>query len=1097
MSLQIYTSNRMEQLVDGLAGVVARPLASPFARETIVVQSKGMQRWLSMELASRFGAWANGDFPFPNAFVWRLFRDLIAGLPDKSPYDPAVLTWRVMGLLPAMLGRPGFEPLAAYLGGGAKDGAGETAALPLCASNTGLKLFQLSEKIADTFDQYTLFRPELLSGWEAGRGDDWQSALWRELVAQTDAPHRARVRDDFARMLLAPGFDRGLLPSRVSLFGVSYLPQFHLDVFALLARHAEVNLFLLSPCAEYWGDLVSARERARQPQSPEPGDEGNPLLSSLGRLGRDFSDTVLSLDAPVLAQNDQYVPAGYGAMLHALQSDILLLRSPTDGLLPLSPADRSLRFHSCHSPMREVEVLHDQLLACLEEDPTLAPRDILVMTPDIETYAPMISAVFDGVEDVRQRIPYSIADRGIRRDGDAAEALLAILALPGGRFGVTSVLDILESPPVGRRFEISGNELETVRDWLVQTGVRWGLDEEDRARRGAPPYRDNSWRAGLDRLLLGFAMPDEGRLFAGILPFDGVEGEGASILGRFAEFVESLAAACRELERPRRPEEWVATVRSLLDTLLAVDEEGAREMVAISRVLDDLVDCQRSAQFSGEVTLDMFRSWMAEQLEREDRGLGFLTGSGTFCAMLPMRSIPFRVIALLGMNDGAFPRQNRPPGFDLMARHPRRGDRSLRDEDRYLFLEAILSARDRLHISFVGQGIRDNAEIPPSVLVSELVDYVEARFEVCLGETSCSPSAEPVNGEGKSETGQPRGVATELVFVRHPLQPFSPAYFTGQRELFSYSMENCAALREKFAGKRTDPPFLSRPLPDAPEFRDITIATLLRFFDNPVKFLLMNRLGIRLGGAAAPLEEREPFSLDHLDNYGLKQELVAACLEGGVMEDLLPVARGRGILPPARHGDLLFADLRREAAGFAEKVRARAGTMTFLPPLEVELELEGFRLSGRIAGIAPERLVRYRCARMKGKDQFRLWVEHLILNTVADPAYPRESLLIMADRCITLSPVADAGQQLANLLGWFRAGLSEPLRFFPETSLAYGAKGEWNPDRARRAWEGSEFAKGEGEDPYLDLCFRREDPLAGDFDRIARELLSGMLASMA
>ncbi|HEY5975324.1 MAG TPA: exodeoxyribonuclease V subunit gamma, partial [Geobacteraceae bacterium] len=487
------------------------------------------------------------------------------------------------------------------------------------------------------------------------------------------------------------------------------------------------------------------------------------------------------------------------------------------------------------------------------------------------------------------------------------------------------------------------------------------------------------------------------------------------------------------------------------------------------------------AGFAGEVTPEVFRSWLAARLDRQERDLGFLGGGVTFCAMLPMRSIPFRVIALIGMNDGIFPRQNRPVGFDLVARHPRRGDRSLRDEDRYLFLEALLSARDALYLSYVGQGIRDNAELPPAVVVSELLDYVAARFTTGRGEPACSPSP---------------GQASEAFITRHRLQPFSRAYFTDEHGLFSYSAENCQALQERPAIPRDSVPFISRPLSLVDGQQELTLATLLRFFANPARFFLEQRLGVRYAALAEPLEGREPFSVEGLAAYQLKQELLELSLAGGDPATFLPVARARGLLPPARHGEMLFTGLAQEVGSFALQVRQEGGAAPELTPLEIDLVCGGVRLVGRLDRLVPDRLLRYRCAKLKGKDLWGIWLEHLVLNAVLAVGYPRRSCLVMQDRSISLAPVEDAAKHLERVLDRFRQGLCEPLHFFPESSLAYATKKGWDLVKARRAWVGSDFSRGEGDDPYLERCFRGGDPFAGDFALIAQELLTPLLECM-
>jgi exodeoxyribonuclease V gamma subunit len=437
---------------------------------------------------------------------------------------------------------------------------------------------------------------------------------------------------------------------------------------------------------------------------------------------------VLEISDAASAQKDIYGEP-YGAhLLERIQSDILNLSGAEEGMNKrlLDPDDRSLQIHSCHSPMREVEVLYDNLLALLEQLEGLAPRDIVVMTPDIETYAPYIATVFEGCQDPARKIPFSIADRNFTSDGEIASVFLKLVNLPGSRLTVPQLFDILEAAPVSRRFDLDDDELEIIRGWLVETRVRWGMDERDRERFGLPGYRDNSWQAGLDRLFLGYAMPDDGScLFNGKLPYDEMEGSSAQTLGKLVEFVGSVAEFARKLARPRTLVEWRDELRTLLGEFIAADDDSAREHSAIAGVIEEIGELEDQSGFTEKVEVSVLRSWLSARLAQEENGLGFMTGGVTFCAMLPMRSIPFRVVALIGMNDGAFPRQSHPPGFDLIAKNPRRGDRSLRDEDRYLFLESILSARDSLYLSYVGQSIRDNSEIPPSVLVSEFLDAID------------------------------------------------------------------------------------------------------------------------------------------------------------------------------------------------------------------------------------------------------------------------------------------------------------------------------------------------------------------------------------
>jgi exodeoxyribonuclease V gamma subunit len=1061
MSLKIYTSNRMERLVDGLERVIRAPRpapCTPFTKEIIVAKNKGMQRWLSMELARRIGVFANCDFRIPRRMVEGIFASVLPDSPEGDAFNPEVMTWRLMGLLTEAVGEPGFEEISSYL----------------IDDVDGLKTMQLAQRIADTFDRYSEYRPELLLGWEEGKDQDWQAQLWRRLAATAETKHRARLYQEFHETR-----DLSVLHGhqRISVIGIATLPPPYLKVLARASEAMEVNLFLLNPCREFWGEIVSEKKLEYLRKSGVADEEwletGNPLLASWGKLGKEFFNEVI--DTCGGATEDSFVDIAGDSILHTVQRDILELKGGQQPARPAREDDLSILVHSCHSPMREVEVLHDTLLSLFEEDPSLSPRDVLVMTPDIETYAPYISAVFGAPSDENERIPYSIADRSRRSEGEAAQALLAILRLCGGRYGVSTVLDVLETPPVARRFGMSGDDLETVRGWLRATNIRWGIDEKQRAEEHLPAFRENSWEAGLDRLLLGYAINGEGReFFNGILPFDDLEGGVAVVLGRFVSFCEKIFAHTRGLTKPRQTALWEEALRDLLTEFILPDQDGERELLSLMDLARKLRECGERGDFKGEVGIEVVRYWLEEQLGQADSGFGFLTGGVTFCAMVPMRTIPFPVVGLIGMDDGAFPKADRKQSFDRMAQKPRPWDRSKRDEDRYLFLEALLSARRRLHISYVGQSIKDNSEMPPSVLVCELLDYLGKSF-VC-GDSGYNP------------------------VLHHPLQPFSPKYFHQGGRLFSYSQQNYRGAVAKLTPQKAPEPFLSTPLEPWEDDSTVTLRSLIDFLCSPAKTLLRHRLGIRIEQGVEPLEECEPFCLPTLVKYNLEQEIVAAVLRGEEVSAPFAVSRGRGELPPGECGAALYDALSAPAAEFAAKV-AEAASGDPLEPLDVDVRLPGGRIIGRIGSLRRDRLLLYRYTKLKAKDQLRLWVEHLALNCANAESYPRASTFLAADATINLPPVEDCRELLDQLLTLYRKGMGFPVKFFPETSLEY-AKKVRDPKKASKAladaagkWRGSDFMPGECKDEHCRRIFGDDNPLDAEFIATALAVWEPLLAA--
>jgi len=1072
-NFRIFTSNRLEILADQLSRVLREPQPSPFDPEIVVVQSKGMERWICLQLAERHGICSNFRFPFPNTFVHEIFRSVLKTLPKTSVFDPEVMTWRVMKALPSLTEEPAFEALRLYLESGRSD----------------LKRFQLSQRIADLFDQYLLFRPEMMFQWEKGKARHWQALLWRELVQGHENAHRAALAKELFTALERSSGPLPGIPGRISVFGISALPRFHVQVFASLSQVAQVNLFLMNPSEEYWGDILAAWEMKKKAKRAKAASEeelhmekGNSLLASMGALGRDFFEMIQEFDVEEVSSYEK--PEG-GDLLSCIQLDVLSLQD-RQKKKDVSSEDLSIQIHSCHSPMREVEVLRDQLLRMFEEDPDLLPKDVLVMMPDVETYAPYIQAVFDAPQEDARRIPFSIADRSIRKEGGIGETFLNLLDLQGSRFGVTQVLNILECEAVRRKFGISDDNLETVRRWISDTRIRWGIDERHKSELGLPSFPQNTWRAGLDRLLLGFALPGhEERLFSGILPYDPIEGAETLTLGSFAEFVETLFKRTTSLGALRRLEAWQQELAGLLDDFFEPGEEADREIQLIRRMLDELVKTAKAALFEEEIHLRVVRNNLERRLDQTGFGLGFMTGGVTFCAMLPMRSIPFRIICLLGMDGEAYPRQAKPLGFDFMSRYPKRGDRSRRNDDRYLFLEAILSARDRLYISYVGQSIQDNSEIPPSVLVSELIDYVEQGFEI----------------SGRN--------IREHLHPRHRLQAFSPEYFKNHQRLFTYSEENYEIAATMMANRKEPGPFLGTGLSEPDEsWRKLDLHSLCAFFTHPTKFLLNRRLGIYLKERSALAEEREPFEVQTLERYLMEESMLRRRLQGRSLKGDFPLAAASGRLPHGPVGQCIYEGLSPGVEHFAEELSPLLGKS----PLEThdfQIDVGRFSLSGSLEHVFEEKMVRYRYARLKGKDIVVSWIHHLVLNCVRVEGYPRDTLLAgltgksgeeRKRLFYEYAPVEEGEAILGGLLNRYWEGLREPLPFFPETSLRYAemrlSKGkplDLALEQARKQWEGSEWVRGEVEDPYCQLCFGNRDPLNSAFEEIAVEVFEPLL----
>lgn len=1063
----LHQSNRLEVLLDQLLTMLATPLAEVMAPETVIVQSQGMARWLSLMLAEKQGICANLDCPFPASFIWRLFTALDrAKLAAPSPYEPEALLWSIMEIIGRLLEHPAFGEVKAYVN----------------RQGPELRRYQLASKVAALFSQYLIQRPEWIRAWGAGSGPpleneamNWQAVIWRELLARHGQTHRVALFDAMRAYPAAELLVRISLPERLSLFGIPALPQAQLAVFSHLSQAVDVHLFLLTPSQHYWGDLAGKKELARAALTDKSLDpvadlhleEGCPLLTGLGRLGRDFQSLLLSLDE--VAEEAAFVDPGTDTLLTLIQSDILAgLRGEAlpENLARRYPPDSSLQIHAAHSPLREVEILYDQLLDLLQDNLELEARDILVMVPDISTYAPMIDAVFLQQAEPGRSIPFSIADR--HSPGAIATIFFELLTLAGSRAEVNQVLAVLAQEPVRSQFGFSAAEMTALQTHLARAPIHWGLDGAHRQRFGVPPQEVGSWQHGLDRLLLGYLMPgDEARLFAGILPYDLLEGSDGELLGKLLHFHQALGALAEQCRHRYPLGQWQDLLHGVLATFVGSREEDHRQLQKIRSAITALAIDAETAGFGEQISLEVVSAALREKLTPAfDQD--FLSGRVTFCQLVPMRSIPFKVICLLGMNDNAFPRAARAVGFDLMEKDRRPGDRDRRDDDRYLFLETLLSARQTLYLSYVGLNDRDHRQAPPSVVVSELLEYLGQRL---------AWSREQV----------------AALVRRHPLQPFSRRYFSG--ELFSYSPPNREiagrlGANQVFGGLFAEPGArLAAPAQAGPELPEVAIADFIRFFEHPVRFLLRNRFDLLLDDYFDRPEARECFSLDSLDKYQLALALTERELAGSAPEQQQLIIQKRGELPVGRGGGYYYHQVRREVLGFAEAIKKARGAEE-LEALPISLPCGPLRLSGSLSGLWAAGLCLYRPGLAKNigyRGLIGAWIRHLLLNAAATEA-PRQTHYVFRDTCLGFAPYAEASQELARLAEIFVAGQSQPLPLFPRSSYAYaqtiwGSKAETDLSaralaQAEDLWRRGDFlgAAPEKEDPYLAAAFGEADP---------------------
>lgn len=1089
LALHLHRSNRVDVLAHALGDVIEAAPLPPLVGEVVMVHGRPIASWLSMRLAQRFGIWAHASFPFPRRFALQVMTAVLGPAADALALDDAAsLQWLLLPALDRRLDDPGFVELRRY-----------------CRDDpTGIARFQLAARTAQLFESYLVHRPDMMLSWEQGDDEQWQAQLWRDVVARRGPQHFARLHRACIDALHHGNGPVPGLPARVSLFAIASMPPTHLALVNALARRVDVHLFVPSPSRAWWAELRSHRRaRARDPEAVLASDEGHPLLASLGTLGREFQG-LLEGCGDYREPRDLYLePDAPEHALGVLQGDLLDLRVRGDGAalpaMPLHDDDDSIAVISCHSRLREVEVLHDRLLALLAADPSLQPRDIVVYLTDVDAYAPLVEAVFERGRDDTTAIPCSIADRSPRAESPTLEAWLRLLALVEGRMSASDVLDLLVLEPVALRFGFSPDELDTIAEWIANAGIRWGIDAAHRREHGQPGRDETTWAFGLRRMLVGYAMPGHQRdMFAGVLPFDDIEGTRAELLGRLCVAMDTLFGLVAQLAAPRCIADWRIALEGAVAAVLAPRPTAQWELDDLRAAIAAVDDSAARAEYDGGVPLAIVRDAVLAAIDGTHGGLRGGRGAGVcFCALAPMRVMPAEVVCVLGLSDGSFPRGGGGVDFDLMRRTPQPGDRQLRDDDRYAFLEAIVAARRRLLLGYVGQSSQDDRDLPPSVVLAELLDL--------LGATMVVPGTEALGPVARAAAVRRR------IVVREPMQPFSPRNFGADDDprLFSFEASWCAGANALQHGRPTRAPRLfTRPLSPWPEDEPVPLERLVRMFQAPQHELLRRRLQVNLKEWQRERSDREPMELDGLARWRLGDQLLAHRLEGLSRAQSHALLANSGGLPLGAVGEAELDALLLAIDPIAAAAHEACGGDVRAPVVEVDLAIGGRRLLGHLRNRHPRGLVVTQFSRPGARHIVALWIHHLVACALA-PGEPIESVLFGRDEKqgtvveVRLVTEPEPLPLLATLLDRWSIGMREPLLFFPKASTTFVERFAEAPHlgvppalaAARSAFHARNV--GEADDEAVRRIFGDADPLVPGFTLFDAPMAAGDFVTLA
>ncbi|WP_439028945.1 exodeoxyribonuclease V subunit gamma [Gordonia terrae] len=1091
--LILHRAERTDTLADALAEVLSSPLRDPMRAEIVSVPVAGVERWLAQHLARRLGSGTTGsdgvaaniDFTGPG----RLADAVAAAVTDgtrlqtatrssaSEPWRAAELTWPVLRVLDDRIDDPELDVIARHIGGGDAE-----------SPRIGRR-YATARHIAELFEHYGRSRPSMIADWAAGTDLDgaggplrddlaWQPGFWRAVRDEIGVPHPAETLAEVCDRLRTDA-SAGGLPERLSVFGPTRITESFRRIMSAAGAHHDVHLFVPHPSPQLWDTIgrwedlggigeheerVAVPPRRRERSLPEL---RNPLLAG---LSRDLQELQLRL-GPIVERDLHHPPRDdtrAATLLGALQSAI---RDDTAGeaTSPRVSADDSVEVHACHGPERQIEVLRDRLLHLFAADPTLQPRDVLIMCPDVETFAPLIRGAFGqaGLPHPAFDLRVRLADRGIRHVNPIVDVIVGVVELAAGRVTAGDVVDLLGSPPVRARFAMTDDDLDLVREWLSHSHVRWGLDAGQRARYGLERFRQGTFDAGLDRIALGVVAEEADDEWLGTaLPLAGVESTGIDLVGRFDEFLDRLGHVLTALGTPAPARRWAQTlvdaVTSLTDTEPTEDWQRAQAIRMLSEAFGDSASDGADEILRLADVRDLLSALVAGRPTRSN----FRTGELTVCTMVPMRSVPHRVIVLLGIDADVFPRVQRIDGDDVLGVDPLVGERNPRDEDRQCFLDAICAARDALLVFYSGADPVSGRRVPPAVVVSELVDALTR-----LAGTS------PVR--------------------RHTLHGFDTRNFVpggveGVDGPFSHDaalLEGAKSMREP-SGRVVVAARETLPAPErTSDTEDIDLTALVDFHVDPITAFVRQRLGARIPDDDTGHDDQLDVELDPLDKWGIGDRFLSRMLTGVPIADCEAAELRRGTLPPFAFGTRELRAISRAVTrlhGVVEPLRSGAPAT-----LDVLIALpDGRRLHGTVGEVfgdpdGPATVVRATYSRLKAKQQLSGWITLLSVAAAAaqgNEAAGRVQTAVLVGRAargggthtITLRRPDDPVSLLDDLVRLRDEGLRRPLPLPLEPACAFmendgpGRRSRFALMNARKVFDDKFGAR---HDRYVRLAF--------------------------
>lgn len=1079
----VYHSNQIELLKMISASIMKEyPIKDPFTPEIILVQNEEMSQWIKTELATTFGVAANIDCLLTECFIWKMCRKIIPNIPKKNTFSKRSITWKLISLFPKIISDPKFKILADYL---KKD-------------INQRKSFKLALEIAELYDKYLVYRPDWLNSWEQGKiieklgeSQKWQAPLWQKIITHTKENgqslwHRASLYQKFIQILESFTARPEGLPDRVFVFGSSMLSYYCLQALRALGRYTDIHILLINPCRHYWEDIQDKDYLTKQldfsnnyQQKKLKKDlyiksntdnfltkiqknklKNNSLLCSWGKLCRDKIRLLSHLND--VQDVSSFVRPSQDSILGLLQNDILELEINKNHIL--NPEDQSISIHICHSPQREVEVLYDNLLAMMADDSSIAPHDIIVMAENIDCYSPFIKSVF-GYSNTRQYLPFFITNRSIKYVHPIFLTFLSLLELPDSRFTSEQVLSFLELPSIASRFCINEEGLILLRRWVSESGICWGLDDDNLQELSITSTSQNTWRFGLTRMFLGYAMKINNKEYNRVTHYNYSNDTLIELVGHLADFLEKLRFWKNYLSIPRIIKKWMPCVRKMIKDFFLPDKEIHKSLLLLESQWKKILESGLDAGYDRPITVSLLHDELAIWLNQKEMSQYFMTDTINFCDFFPSRPVSFKVICLLGMNDVARPYSISPTSFNLMDNQKRLGDLSKLDESRHFFLEILISAKKKLYISLIGRTAQDNTLIPPSSLIRDLIDYISKNFNLLKNKkTNIENNTYRVN---------------DYICKWHSRTPFAPENFIPGHTFQTFFSEWLPSANN--SGKKL--PFFNKKLSNV-KITTISLNELKQFYGHSVRAWFQKRLLIYFCEDSINIPENEPFVINSLTRYKINKLILNALINEEDNNKTYRQVRDSGILPFGAFGKLYWKKQYKIMNFISQSVKEHWKLKKY--NTEIILRFGDVELNGWLTFIQENGLLRWSPTSLSMKDGLMLWIEHLIycaMGGVGDSRmfgignqwhFPAMSHEQAKEYIVSFIHGYRQGMRqpllLINNLGgaWLNACVNKKIKKInKERNCQYHAK-----NKLIQAWKGNDYFGGEKRDPYLRRLIR-------------------------